>query len=139
MEIYGDYRDTVLKGMKGKKIAVVGHRKFTDYERLQDVLDEVYPDIEMIVTGGAPGADSLAEQYARERGIDITIFRPKWTTHGKAAGAVRNQKIVDMADCLIAFWDGESKGTKISIEMAKKSTKPFIVDVLDLYKEDRRK
>jgi hypothetical protein len=42
---------------------------------------------------------------------------------GKKAGPVRNQQIVDKADVVIAFWNGDSRGTKSTIEITKKSNK----------------
>lgn len=100
------------------KVAVVGSRSFTDYELLKKTLDELYPNITRIVSGGAKGADSLSEQYAKEEGIPTQIFKPDWEKHGKAAGFIRNRDIVENSDMVIAFHDGQSKGTANSIELA---------------------
>lgn len=105
------------------KVAVVGSRSFTDYELLKKTLDELYPNITLIVSGGAKGADSLSEQYADEEGIRKLIFKPDWEKHGKAAGFIRNRDIVAESDMVIAFHDGHSKGTANSIEHAKKMGK----------------
>lgn len=81
-----------------------------------------------IVSGGANGADSLAEKVALTSGIPVKIFKSDWEKHGKAAGFIHNQQIVDNSDMIVAFWDGESKGTKDTIDKAKKAKKPtFIV------------
>lgn len=99
------------------KLAVVGTRKFSDYELMKKELDKLEPDV--IVSGGAKGADQLGERYALENNLPTEIFRPDWDQYGKQAGFVRNKKIVDNCDMLIAFWDGESRGTSHSIYLAR--------------------
>jgi hypothetical protein len=100
------------------KLAVVGSRKFNDYTLLRKELS-MYDNIEEIVSGGAKGADALAERYAREvLKIEPTVFRADWKRWGKRAGPLRNQKIWEYADQGIAFWDGFSPGTKDSIDWA---------------------
>ena len=83
-------------------------------------LNEIWPS--EIVSGGARGVDEYAEAWAKLKGVKSKIFKPDWSL-GKSAGAIRNRKIVDYCDQLIAFWDGKSKGTLISIEMAKSANK----------------
>jgi len=107
------------------KLAIVGSRTFNDYELLKDEVDKLLKkyNITEIVTGGAKGADTLAEQYARENNLKITIFPAEWNKYGKKAGFIRNDKIWQYADFGIAFWDGESKGTQHSFKLAKKYNK----------------
>jgi len=109
------------------KIAIIGSRTFNDYDLLRRSLDEFIleanADISLIVSGGAKGADSLGAEYAKENNIETLIFLPDWKKYGKGAGFVRNQLIIDNADFVIAFWDGESKGTLSSINIAKKQKK----------------
>ncbi len=99
------------------KIAVVGSRNFQDYTLLKNTLKNF--DINQIISGGARGADTLAEDYAREKHIPVKIFYPDWQKFGKAAGFIRNKDIVKNSDMVIAFWDGQSRGTRSSIELAK--------------------
>lgn len=108
------------------KIAVVGSRTFNDYELLRSTLDK-YDYIELIISGGAKGADSLAERYALENNIKTLIFKPKWSEYGKRAGYIRNINIIENSDLVIAFWDGKSKGTKHSIDLAKKNKKQLLI------------
>ena len=103
------------------RLAVVGSRSFNDYELLSQVLDSVQSIITNIVSGGAKGADVLAAKYALEHGIPLVEFIPHWDTYGKSAGFRRNQQIVAKADALIAFWDGRSKGTEHSINLAREA------------------
>ncbi len=109
------------------KIGVVGSRTFTDYPLMCGVLHRFLEDLDEIISGGANGADTLAEAFADEEGIKCTVFKPNWELYGIAAGFLRNQQIVDACDILVAFWDGKSKGTKDSINKAKKAKKPTLV------------
>lgn len=60
----------------------------------------------------------MAESYAEMRGIPVKRFDADWDKHGKAAGPIRNREMINEADELISFWDGESRGTKGTIDMA---------------------
>ena len=118
-------------------IAVIGSRNYTDYYGLETVLDEfieskcgsLYNECQ-IVSGGATGADTLAEMYANAKDMSIVIFRAEWKKYGRGAGFKRNKDIIDKADVVFAFWDGKSTGTKNSIELAEKANKQvYIIDV----------
>ena len=112
------------------KLAVIGSRGFFDYPLLLERVTEIMP--KLIVSGGAKGADLLAEKAAKALNIPTLIFLPDWNLHGRKAGFIRNEDIIKNADVVLAFWDGESKGTKNSIDIAKKLKKKcFVV----LYKE----
>lgn len=63
------------------------------------------------------------------------VILPDWKQYNRGAGAVRNREIVDTADFVVAIWDGKSKGTKISINHAKKVNKPVFVWLVDDCKE----
>lgn len=109
------------------KVAVVGSRSFNDYELLKSKLDTFHNkcQIDVIVSGGANGADSLGERWARENRIELLIFLPEWNKYGKSAGFKRNVEIVKNSDVIIAFWDGQSKGTKHTIDLASEHKKPL--------------
>jgi hypothetical protein len=109
------------------KIAVVGSRTFNDREKLFKELDlfHLAKPISLIISGGARGADQLAEDWAQERGISTQIFIPDWETHGKSAGFIRNADIIRSCDECIAFWDGKSRGTLHSINLAKAKKIPL--------------
>ena len=103
------------------KIAVIGSRSFSDFKLLEKVLST--HNITEIISGGARGADSLAEQYAKEHNIKTTVFLPDWNKYGKSAGFRRNSDIIEACDEVIAFWDGVSRGTLDSIMKASKLKK----------------
>lgn len=85
-----------------------------------------------IVSGGCRGADLAGECYAREHGFNIAQFLPEWQRFGKAAGIKRNADMVNYIlesehRAVIAFWNGESRGTGFTIRLAeKKGIKVFI-------------
>ena len=97
------------------KIAIIGSRAVV----AADLAHYVTKDDE-IVSGGAKGVDLCAATYARENGLKLTEFIPEYALYGRAAPIVRNKKIVDYADKILAFWDGNSKGTLSVIKYAKK-------------------
>jgi hypothetical protein len=117
------------------RVIIAGSRSFNDYPRLKrfvsDTLNELYLQeriggVEeiLIITGGARGADAMGERYAKENFLDSTVMKADWDTFGKSAGYRRNEKMAKYAQeddgALIAFWDGQSKGTKHMIDLAQK-------------------
>ena len=104
------------------KLAIIGSRTFTDYELLKEHVSKI-DNITEIISGGASGADKLGARYAQENNIVLTEFFPNWKVFGKQAGFIRNRDIIANCDSAIAFWDGKSKGTKNSIELAYKMKK----------------
>lgn len=111
------------------KIAVIGSRTFNDYNLLEKELNifRAHLNINQIISGGAKGADSLAEKYAKNKKIETLIFKPDWKKYGRGAGFVRNKLIIENCDYVVAFWDKKSKGTKNSLETAKKLNKGITI------------
>ncbi|OJJ16716.1 hypothetical protein BKI52_32945 [marine bacterium AO1-C] len=105
------------------KVIIAGSRGFNDYEVLAKVCDYMLQNQDKseieIVSGTARGADQLGERYAEDRNYKITRFPADWENLGKKAGYVRNAQMAEYSDALIAFWDGESKGTLHMINLAK--------------------
>lgn len=106
------------------RIIIAGGRNFNDYNLLKEKVDNIISDKRKthqiyIVSGKARGADSLGEKYANENGLNIMEFPADWDKHGRSAGYKRNVEMAENADALIAFWDGESRGTKHMIDIAK--------------------
>lgn len=113
------------------RVAVVGSRSRIDKEYIHRKLNELHAKkpIDLIVSGGARGVDMIAEDWAFIKGITTKIFLPEWNVHGKKAGFIRNKDIVNNADVVYAFWDGESKGTASSIQLALEKRLEVIVDI----------
>ena len=108
------------------RVAVVGSRNYRNRARLYFVLDKYQEEhgLTHIVSGGAKGADSLAEEYAKERCIPYTIYPANWDRYGRSAGFVRNSQIANDCDAVIAFPLAESKGTRHTMELAEKAGLP---------------
>lgn len=107
------------------RVIIAGTRYFNDYELLRTSCNNLLSVKQrthtvVIISGTARGADQMGERYARERGYEIRQFPADWEQYGKSAGHIRNAKMADNADALIAFWDGESKGTKNMIDNARR-------------------
>jgi hypothetical protein len=107
---------------------VIGSRGFSDYLLLKQTLNTY--SISEIISGGAIGADMLAERYGDEHGIPTRIFKPDYATFGRGAPLVRNKEIVDTSEKVIAFWNGKSRGTAQVISYAKSIVKQ--VDIISL-------
>lgn len=113
------------------KLAIIGSRTFNNYELLKEKMHKLITqenyEITHIVSGGANGADKLGEKYAKEFNIPTIIFPAEWNKYGKSAGFIRNKDIIKNADVVVAFWDGQSRGTKNSIDLANSSNKPVFI------------
>jgi hypothetical protein len=115
-------------------VAVVGSREFNDYERMKAVLYPHRDKITMIISGGAIGADTLAQRYAKEKGIPILIHYPNYKKFGKGAPTRRNFDIAEDAEIMIAFPLGSSVGTWHAIKVMKKLGK--LVEIIDTEEKD---
>ncbi len=116
--------------MADKTIAVIGSRSF-DKEIVFNFLDAVLPfgDNFSVISGGAKGVDSAVREYCKEMNISFEEILPDYHRFGKAAPHVRNQRIIDQADEIVAIWDGSSKGTESVINKAiKKKIKLTIIE-----------
>ena len=105
------------------KLLIVGSRSIKDF----DLRPYVSTEFDTIISGGACGVDSLAEKYADEYGISKYIIRPRYNIYGRYAPLKRNEEMIDMCDAVLVIWDKCSKGTKYTIEYAKKNKKPITI------------
>lgn len=105
-------------------LIVAGSRNFRDFELMKSKLDFLLQNKQsnrvIIVSGGARGADKLAEKYAKLRGLKIKVYQANWNKFGKRAGYLRNEEMAKVADACVTFWDGHSSGTKHMIDLAQK-------------------
>ncbi len=101
-------------------VAIIGSRDLW----VEDFGKYLPEGVSEIVSGGARGIDTAARQYAKEKGIKLTEFFPDYATFGKRAPLLRNLEIIDYCDMALAFWDGQSRGTKFVIENCRKKEKP---------------
>lgn len=104
------------------RVIIAGSRDFDDYALLKQKMDHFLsetPEEITIVSGGARGADSMGERYARERGYALARYPAEWGKYGKSAGYRRNAVMAANADALVAFWDGRSPGTRHMINLSR--------------------
>jgi hypothetical protein len=104
-------------------LAIVGWRHFRDYEIFASEMLKVLDDWgipDLVVSGGAPGADTLAARWSIDCDIPLKVFDAQWGLYGRSAGPRRNTQIVDLATHLIAFVHPTSRGTWDSVNKAKK-------------------
>lgn len=109
------------------KLLIVGSRTIMDF----DLVGHVPTETELIISGGAKGMDTVAERYADAHGIEKLIIRPEYEKYGRAAPIKRNEIMVDMADAVLAVWDGESRGTKYTLGYARRMGKSIIEIVVN--------
>ena len=108
--------------MENFKVIIAGSRGFSNYKLLREKCNEYLREKRkisniIIVSGHARGADTLGEKYAQDEGFSLEIYPAQWDKFGKRAGYRRNEQMAEVADALIAFWDGGSRGTKHMIDI----------------------
>lgn len=103
------------------KLLIAGSRSITDI----DIAPYIPADTDFIISGDAKGIDRLAEKYADKMKISKIIMRPKYELYKRGAPIKRNEEMVKMCDKVLVFWDGASRGTKHTIDYAKKAGKPI--------------
>ena len=102
------------------KVAIIGSRNLV----IKD-LEHCLPEgVTEIVSGGAKGIDACAKEYANSNGIKLTEFLPEYERYGRGAPFRRNMQIIDYADEVLAFWDGESRGTAYVIRKCREMNVP---------------
>ena len=115
------------------KCLIAGSRTVCDYEVVKTAIEESRFVITEVVSGGARGVDRLGEKWAKENGVAVKQFFPDWETHGKKAGFLRNADMIDYVEnggCVIAIWDGVSRGTQHTIGLARKYKIPLFVKLV---------
>lgn len=131
-EIHEAHYSNIIKPMK-KRFAIIGSRQWNDYSIFCKALNQIfkkcssYHDLELC-SGGAKGADTMAESYAKEHNIKITVFKPDIEKYGSPkAFHIRNKQIEKHADFVVAFIKGESKGTQSCLKLFTKKYTYLVV------------
>lgn len=103
----------------GHCVLVCGGRSYRDRDALYAALDGLVPAPTHIIAGAAPGADTLAAEWACDRGITPGAFYADWEMYGNAAGPMRNQQMLDdgKPNLVVAFTGG--RGTADMVRRAK--------------------
>lgn len=100
------------------RVLVCGGREFHQRAVLRKALSAL-EGVSVIISGGAPGADRMAEEWARHQGIPTIRMDANWTRYGRKAGPMRNQWMIDLAspDLVVAFPGGH--GTDDMVRRAR--------------------
>lgn len=126
---------------KPVKVIICGSRTFDHYQFLEVTMRDIFRELTSqgilygspekdselieIVSGGAKGADILGEWFGKNYGLQVKVMLADWEKNGDQAGLIRNKEMVDYVsseDCygmVVAFWDGQSKGTQHCFNYAK--------------------
>lgn len=119
-----------MNSEQGMRLIVAGSRDIQDYHTVKEAIDTLVARgmvISAIIQGTARGVDQLASRYAREQDIENIDVPAEWHLYHRGAGAVRNRKMAEMGDALLALWDGKSRGTMNMIKAANKSGIPVTI------------
>jgi hypothetical protein len=108
------------------RVLVTGGRGFQDFAAVCRALDALNPRPTYILEGGAPGADELANEWARLRAVPVETFLADWTMHGNAAGPLRNARMLaeGKPDLVVAFFG--RAGTLDMVKRAERAGVPVI-------------
>ena len=128
------------------KIVICGGRDFSDIDLFLTEIHAILEDKHdfTIIQGGATGADSFAKQYAEMNNFKHEEYKAAWDDldapgavikinkktgkpYNIRAGHDRNFVMLDLADMVVAFWDGKSPGTGEMVREATKRNIPLVV------------
>ena len=118
------------------KTIIAGSRSISDEQEIVWCIFQAWGDgldITEVVSGGAIGVDRIGEEWAKDHNLPVKTFRPDYNdprVKPRLAPLIRNAKMADYADALIAIWDGKSNGTLHMINEAhKKGLEIFVYTV----------
>ena len=111
------------------RLAIVGSREFENYDLVCAEVAKIQQtqNVDLIVSGGAKGADTLAKKFAARNGIRLMEFLPDYDRYGRGAPLQRNTLIVQNSDVVLAFVAATSKGTWDTIRKARAARKKVII------------
>lgn len=115
-------------------VLICGSRYMTSETKIKDLIDSLQFD-DIVIHGGAAGADSIADRLAKERGLAVMQFNADWNRHGRAAGPIRNKLMLDVGapDVVHAFplIGADNSGTRNMMDLAEKAGVPVIVHIVE--------
>jgi predicted Rossmann-fold nucleotide-binding protein len=103
------------------RVLVCGGRDYADRAAVYASLDSLHAEhgFTLLIAGGARGADTLAAQWAQDRGIPTQVYMAEWESLGRKAGPIRNLRMLEEGkpDLVVAFPGG--KGTANMVAQAR--------------------
>ena len=104
----------------------------TYFKMIDDAIAEQNFEYDSVIEicGEALGGDAVGKEWANAHGYLVMGFPANWNRLGKSAGPVRNQDMVNYIKnkelrIAILFWDGQSRGTKHTLELCKQNNIPY--------------
>lgn len=114
--------ETDLGSAAARRVVVTGSRSFRDAAAVAAALDPLHYEFGArlrLIQGGAAGADRLAWEWAKSCDVPCASFAPDYSRPSPQRYHERNDRMLGLADLVVAFWDGESRGTKSVIDKAE--------------------
>jgi hypothetical protein len=104
------------------RVLITGGRDFTDFQSFETAMSALPFVPELIIHGGARGADSLADMWAKKHGVFVMRMDALWDAHGKGAGPKRNYAMLKFGkpDYCVAFPGGN--GTADMVRQCEKAS-----------------
>lgn len=112
----------IIAGSRGLNISL---RQVDEHVKLFE--EELDRRVTEVFSGLARGPDLAGHAWATRKGIVVREYAADWEKYGKRAGIIRNQMMGNSADALLAFYDGESRGTKHMLEYMYSFPKPVML------------
>lgn len=117
---------------KNYNVIIAGSSNFNDYTLFEDkcnyyLSEKIKTHNIIILSGTSYRTTKLINSYSYNNNIIRIPFNAKWERYGQGAGNISNEKMINCADALIAFWDGKSTFTANLINMAKAKGLPTVV------------
>ena len=112
------------------KVIIAGSRTLQKLNMVEVGMSKIgFPTskISYVISGNASGVDRLGEAWAKRHAIKIKKYPANWEKFGRSAGYKRNELMSRIADVLVAFWDGKSKGTEHMIKIAREKKLSVII------------
>jgi hypothetical protein len=125
------------------RVLVTGAREWKNEQKIRNAFRDHTRVLDTLIHGGAKGADQMADRVWRELcgdiwDIQIEVHRPDWDLHGRKAGFVRNQYMVDLGvDLVLAFALAWESGTGHCARYARRRQVPVVDYGVDTSAEAR--
>lgn len=100
------------------RVIIAGTRSLASQEYVERAMRECGLTPTCVVSGGCRGVDASGEVWAGKHNVPCVRYPAQWSTHGRAAGPIRNAEMADNADALVCVWDGKSRGTRDMLDRA---------------------
>lgn len=117
---FGKQHNSTSIEIDAMRTIIAGSRGITDYNIVEEAIEQCGWIPTLIISGTANGVDKLGETWASVHDVQIERYPANWYLYGRHAGYLRNVEMAENADCCICIWDGKSRGTKMMIDIAKR-------------------